>query len=129
MYYANSTLCDTVDPKSGFPVETDDNGLRLPWKPPYILMIDRGDCSFVQKVRNAQRTGAAAVLIADNVCLCLHTDCQMNPEQLVCETQEPIMADDGSGADITIPSFLVFKPDADLLKQTLMKDQQVRCEM
>jgi hypothetical protein len=36
-----------------------------------------------------------------------------------CETQEPIMADDGSGADITIPSFLMTKPDGETIKSHL----------
>lgn len=39
------------------------------------------------------------------------------------------MADDGSGSDITIPSFLLFKQDADPIKDTLKKNTQVRVEM
>jgi hypothetical protein len=55
----------------GYPKEQDrSTGKDIPFQSPYILLIDRGGCSFVQKVRNAQHTGAAAVLIADNVCLC-----------------------------------------------------------
>jgi PA domain len=92
-------------------------------------MVDRGGCTFVQKVRNAQRAGAAAMLIADTVCLCGASNCVMGADQTVCETQEPIMADDGSGADISIPSFLVFKQDADRIKDVLMKNQPVRIEM
>jgi hypothetical protein len=42
---------------------------------------------------------------------------------------EPIMADDGSGADISIPSFLIFKEDADPIKQVLKNNTQVRVEM
>ena len=37
-----------------------------------------------------------------------------------CETMEPILADDGSGSDVTIPSFLMFKLDADNVKNYLM---------
>jgi hypothetical protein len=37
-----------------------------------------------------------------------------------CEISEPIMADDGSGADIFLPSFLLFKGDADQIKGELM---------
>jgi hypothetical protein len=39
------------------------------------------------------------------------------------------MADDGSGADITIPSFLLYKPDADAVKTKLRETDfvQVRC--
>jgi hypothetical protein len=39
------------------------------------------------------------------------------------------MADDGSGADISIPSFLMFKRDADRMKDVLMQDQPVQLEM
>jgi hypothetical protein len=34
-----------------------------------------------------------------------------------CQTTEPNMADDGSGADIFLPSFLLFKGDADQSKE------------
>ena len=52
VYYSQSTLCDPiVDPTSGVPArEKDSNGKMKPWPSPYILMIDRGDCTFVQKV-------------------------------------------------------------------------------
>ena len=50
VYYADSTLCDqNVDTTKGWP-KRDKNE---PWKPPYILMVDRGDCTFVQKVSEA----------------------------------------------------------------------------
>lgn len=39
------------------------------------------------------------------------------------------MADDGSGADVSIPSFLLFKQDADPIKETLMQNKIVRAEM
>lgn len=39
------------------------------------------------------------------------------------------MADDGSGADISIPSFLMFKRDADKMKDVLKQDQPVQLEM
>lgn len=46
-----------------------------------------------------------------------------------CESTEPIMADDGSGADISIPSFLMFKRDADKVKDELMQNHPVQMEM
>jgi len=36
------------------------------------------------------------------------------------------MADDGSGADITIPSFLLYKPDADAIKEKLRQESLVQ---
>jgi len=99
------------------------------WKSPFILMVDRGGCTFVQKVRNAQHAGAAAVIIADNMCQCQHEKvCTPNPNTM-CEKHEPIMADDGSGNDITIPSVLLFKQDADPLKKALLNHKSVRMEL
>jgi hypothetical protein len=39
------------------------------------------------------------------------------------------MADDGSGSDVTVPSFLMFKQDADPIKAALMANTVVRMEM
>ena len=32
-----------------------------------IIMVDRGDCTFVTKVRHAQTAGGSAVIVVDNV--------------------------------------------------------------
>lgn len=70
------------------------------------------------------------MLIADNVCMCIHEEeCDMPVGQDLCEEIEPIMADDGSGADISIPSFLLFKPDADRIKKVLKSNQQIQVEL
>ena len=131
VYYADSVMCDsnTDYSRGGYPTrDNDSTGEMAAWKAPFILMVDRGDCTFVKKVRNAQKLGAAAVLLADNTCLCDAGDsCKSNAED--CETKEPIMADDGSGADITIPSFLMFKQDADPIKETLMQNKIVRMSL
>mmetsp|Transcript_16742 Transcript_16742/g.23269 ORF Transcript_16742/g.23269 Transcript_16742/m.23269 type:complete len:513 (+) Transcript_16742:62-1600(+) len=131
VYYANSDLCDpNVDTRAGFPERPkDENGNQLPWPSPYILMVDRGGCTFVIKVRNAQRSGAAGVIIADNTCLCSAGDACISEPGVDCETQEPYMADDGSGSDISIPSFLMFKQDADPVKKVLTDNKMVRLEM
>ncbi len=99
------------------------------WKSPFILLVDRGGCSFVQKVRNAQHAGAAAVVIADNTCQCSHEKVCTPEANTQCEQHEPIMADDGSGYDITIPSVLIFKQDADPLKESLLHKKSVRMEL
>ena len=57
-----------------------------------IIMIDRGDCTFVTKVRNVEKAGANVALIGDNV---------------VENSEVFIMTDDGSGHQINIPSFLI----------------------
>ena len=126
VFYSDSELCDAtqIDNHGGYPERKDHSA----WKSPYILMVNRGSCAFVSKVRNAQRAGASAVLIADNICQCNRTNC-IRPDNESCETQEPLMADDGSGSDVTIPSFLLFKEDADEIKKVLLKNQHVRAQM
>eukprot|EP00527_Entomoneis_sp_CCMP2396_P002038 CAMPEP_0198140070 /NCGR_PEP_ID=MMETSP1443-20131203/3277_1 /TAXON_ID=186043 /ORGANISM="Entomoneis sp., Strain CCMP2396" /LENGTH=559 /DNA_ID=CAMNT_0043802381 /DNA_START=129 /DNA_END=1808 /DNA_ORIENTATION=- len=134
VFYADSTLCSTGSgsgaddiKKGGYPQRSDGSA----WKTPFILMVDRGECTFVQKVRNAQRLGASAVLVADIMCMCDRPDCDAEADGGAgfCESEEPIMADDGSGSDISIPSFLVFKEDADEIKKVLMDNVQVRIQM
>jgi hypothetical protein len=54
VYYANSDLCNqTVDTTKGYPARDYDprTAKMKPWPSPYILMVDRGNCSFVSKVR------------------------------------------------------------------------------
>lgn len=132
VYYTDTDLCDKsdVDPKSGYPTREGSKA----WEPPFILMADRGSCSFVQKARNAQHAGAAGLIIADNLCLCSDQKCLnatgSDDNFVPCENNEPIMADDGSGGDITIPAFLMFKVDANLIKEEV-KDRNgiVQVEM
>mmetsp|Transcript_26464 Transcript_26464/g.61585 ORF Transcript_26464/g.61585 Transcript_26464/m.61585 type:complete len:395 (+) Transcript_26464:2-1186(+) len=74
--------------------------------------------------------GAAAVLIADDICLCNDEVCQAkNPDMKTCEDREPTMADDGSGSDISIPAFLMYKVDSDLIKEELKLGKPVQVEM
>mmetsp|Transcript_5372 Transcript_5372/g.12673 ORF Transcript_5372/g.12673 Transcript_5372/m.12673 type:complete len:494 (-) Transcript_5372:207-1688(-) len=84
-----------------------------PWAPPFIALIDRGACTFVTKVRNAQRRGASAVILADNK----------------DESEIHVVADDGSGHDISIPSVMMKKSDADAVKHSLGKKHTVIVEM
>jgi len=130
VYYADSDLCDArVNTRIGFPTrQKDESGDQMPWPSPYILMVDRGGCTFVTKVRNAQRSGAAGVIIADSTCLCSAGNTCTNTG-FECEEREPIMADDGSGSDISIPSFLMFKQDADVIKQTLINESIIQMKM
>ena len=72
-------------------------------------MVDRGDCTFVTKARNAQQMGATALVVADNLCVC-GSACS---PQAGCQYTEPVLADDGSGADIVIPAVMLPKQEAD----------------
>ena len=53
MYYADDDLCDpNVDTTKGYPRrEKDEKTGKMPaWESPYILMVNRGECTFVKKV-------------------------------------------------------------------------------
>jgi hypothetical protein len=52
VYYADSDLCDpNVDITKGYPArDKNSKGKMEPWPSPYILMVDRGGCTFVKKV-------------------------------------------------------------------------------
>lgn len=132
IYYADSELCGSgVDTSKGYPIrEMDaDGNTMLPWPSPYILMVDRGSCTFVTKVRNAQNVGAQAVIIADNVCQCAEGRmCASDPGRM-CESSWPILADDGSAVDISIPAFIMLKQDADSIKAEVKANSNVVMEM
>lgn len=63
-----------------------------PW-----VIADRGDCSFVEKVRNIEEAGAGLAIIIDNI----HKE---NVTRIV-------MSDDGSGAGLRIPSMMISNED------------------
>ena len=76
-----------------------------------IVIVDRGKCSFAQKVRHAQDIGAKAVLVVDNI-----------DEE---DVERAILVDDGSGGDIAIPSFLLAKIEGELIKKTAKEEEVV----
>jgi len=61
-----------------------------------IVVVARGNCSFVTKVRNAERAGASLLVVVDN-----------NLE----DVKNVIMGDDGTGTGIRIPSMLIGKEE------------------
>lgn len=60
------------------------------------MIADRGDCTFVTKVRNMEEAGVAVGIIVDNT-----------NESI----DSIIMSDDHTGAGIRIPSMLISKKD------------------
>ena len=46
-----------------------------------------------------------------------------------CESAEPIMADDGSGSDISIPSMLLFRSDSEKIKMRLKENETIVIQM
>lgn len=70
-----------------------------------IVLVHRGDCTFVTKVRVAQDNGAHAVIIVD------HEDSKRSSEDI----QRIVMADDGYGDAVRIPSILISRTDGQRL--------------
>jgi hypothetical protein len=78
-----------------------------------VMIFDRGNCTFVQKVRNAEAGSANAVIIADNV----------------PDGPDLIMADDGTGTGITIPALFVNKLEGNKLKDEIRKGTNVMVKL
>ena len=78
---------------------------------PHAVHFDgrSGRLHLVTKARNAQQMGATALVVADNLCVC-GSACS---PQAGCQYTEPVLADDGSGADIVIPAVMLPKQEAD----------------
>lgn len=70
-------------------------------------MVDRGECTFVTKVRNIEKLGVKLAIIID--------DREEYSENL-------IMADDGTGHSINIPSFIIRKKDGNIIKDTIINN-------
>lgn len=59
LYYADSDLCDpNVDTSKGYPSRPIKDGKMESWPSPFILMVDRGGCTFVKKVRHRRQCQA-----------------------------------------------------------------------
>lgn len=125
VYYLEETLCYPVtNMTKGYPAH---DGLR---KTPFILLINGGGvCSAVTKVRHAQHIGASAVLLAAPHCLCQDTSCTAKYPNETCESVDPVLVNDGSGRDISIPSFLIYKELGEALKGELKKNQPCLLEL
>lgn len=73
-----------------------------------VIIVDRGSCTFVTKVRNVQRLGGKAAIIINN----------QEDDNLIFA-----LNDDGTAKDITIPGILVSKKDGEILKKYLTENQ------
>ena len=71
-----------------------------------IVLVDRGGCHFVTKVRNIEKAGGSLAVVID--------------DKLDEIPKHVIMSDDGTGAGIRIPSMLIGKKDGDVLKNFLL---------
>lgn len=93
-------MCKKSDPTKMKEMEdavSSDNFETFPTK---IIIARRGQCTFVNKVRNAERSGASLLVVVDS-----------RAENVT----NVIMGDDGTGTGIRIPSMLIGKTDGDML--------------
>lgn len=80
-----------------------------------IIMINRGNCTFVKKVKNVEDMGGHVALIVNNV-----------PGSI----DYIVMADDGNGRDISIPALLITYEDGKILQDyyTKYKDDKKKLD-
>ncbi|RZC54682.1 hypothetical protein C5167_013543 [Papaver somniferum] len=120
--YGGSMAGTVVYPKDNQKACREDFTTSFKTKPgslPTFLLVDRGDCLFALKVWNAQKAGASAVLVADNV-------------------DEPLLTmdspkEDGASAqyieNITIPSALITKDFGGKLKKAISSGEMVNLNL
>lgn len=78
-----------------------------------LVIIERGECTFVDKARRAMRAGANAVIIFDNV-----------PETSI--NNQPPFAMSGDGTDdVKIPTCFLFTTEATMLRDALDIDSDL----
>ncbi|KAL8172275.1 hypothetical protein V2J09_024079 [Rumex salicifolius] len=102
--------------------EFSDSSISFARKPgamPNFVLLDRGDCFFALKVWNAQKAGAAAVLVADDI----------DEPLITMDTPE----EDSSSAryieNITIPSALIEKSFGETLKKSFDKGDLINVNL
>jgi hypothetical protein len=74
-----------------------------------IVIADRGNCTFVTKVRNIEKLGVKIAVICSN------------SEY----AENVVMGDDGTGNSVNIPSFIIRKKDCDLIKETILTNSSI----
>lgn len=85
----------------------------------HIIMVRRGKCSFVTKVRVAKAKGAHAVIVVDK------EDSHLTSRDI----RRIIVSDDGYGSSIEIPSLLISRQEGQLLIDAAKKKEQVIIEL
>eukprot|EP00435_Cladocopium_sp_Y103_P025164 s425_g6.t1 len=84
---------DVPSPEKFMPAGKSYNEVRLI----NIILVERGSCSFVTKVKVAQKKEAHAVIIVDT----------QGSTRTTRDIQDIIVADDGYGSNVDIPSVLI----------------------
>ena len=99
-------MCKRSDPATLKRIEEQVNDEKFETFPTKIVIARRGQCSFVNKVRNAERAGASLLVVVDT---------------RVENVTNVIMGDDGTGTGIRIPSMLIGKTDGEMLIEFAQK--------
>lgn len=82
-----------------------------------IVIVERGECTFVDKARKAQAAKAVAVIVIDNVPGSSSED-------------SPMFAMSGDGiSDVTIPVVFVFHKDAQALHAAIKNDTDLQVKL
>jgi len=128
VYFVEASLCRPIrDITEGHPKRSDNHTWMTP---PFLLLAEDGDCSAVTKARHAQMSGASALLIADQKCRCSDAACLQRFNDTDCIPEDaPVLVNDGSGSDISIPTFQLFRGLSHDLKENLQKDQPCLVEL
>lgn len=71
-----------------------------------FFLVERGECSFVKKVRNLENIGVSVAIVIDD------TD---------EEIENVIMSDEGNGGGIRIPSMIISKNDGKKLVDYILR--------
>jgi hypothetical protein len=79
-----------------------------------IFLVDRGNCSFVTKVRNIEKAGGSLAVIIDNQAE---------------DVKNVIMSDDGTGTGIRIPAMLIGRKEGKILKDFLLSNQAANASL
>ncbi|RWR79049.1 EGF-like calcium-binding domain-containing protein [Cinnamomum micranthum f. kanehirae] len=122
--YGGTMLGTVVYPKANQKACKDFSDVDLSFKAkpggiPTFLLADRGDCFFTLKAWNAQKAGAAAILVADD---------KVEP-LITMDTPE----EENAGAEylqnISIPSALISKTLGDNIKKALSSSEMVNINL
>lgn len=99
---------DVPSPEKFMPAGKSYNEVRLI----NIILVERGSCSFVTKVKVAQKKEAHAVIIVDT----------QGSTRTTRDIQDIIVADDGYGSNVDIPSVLISREEGQKLIDPLLAD-------
>ena len=97
---SNPDMCARSNAETLKVMDAEQSGEKSETFPTKIFIAERGSCTFVNKVRNAERAGASLLVVVDSK---------------VENVTNVIMGDDGTGTGIRIPSMLIGKTDGEML--------------